>query len=349
MWFSSTVPHPAGTELWIEPYDLMCQGPPWFNLGVDTIPFGSENIDWQTLHDAASAHGLVIEAPLSGSRIIIQADSIHLRETCDGTVQSWCVGDFQKPVVWIDNQPEDRVYFRSMPPDSGQGVTIPMTIGCIGHLYILGSTLYEPESAGLLGVLIRDGNLVIARDLPESWNGIWEIDTDSSMTVSGSFLLVNGKLRAQWFMEPNPGVELTVYGGIQMVEEGYTCAYNPFTGYMGYRMKFEYDNRLFASSPPFYPTFDTGTGVGGGSAPPPPERMMNVLGNPFRETLEVRLERSLETPGELMLLDMAGRLVRRSSITEDKTLQTGNLPPGAYVLVLQSPQGIRETLKVIRL
>jgi hypothetical protein len=29
---SSTLPHPPETNLWVEPYELMCEGPPWFNL-----------------------------------------------------------------------------------------------------------------------------------------------------------------------------------------------------------------------------------------------------------------------------------------------------------------------------
>ncbi|MCD4847002.1 MAG: hypothetical protein K8R76_02290 [Candidatus Aegiribacteria sp.] len=43
---SSILPHPPGTYLWVEPCELMCQGPPWFNLGADTIPFGSDNVNW---------------------------------------------------------------------------------------------------------------------------------------------------------------------------------------------------------------------------------------------------------------------------------------------------------------
>ena len=54
----STAPHPTGSELWIEPYEQMQQGPPWFVLGAPELPFGTEEVDWMVVRSAAEQWGL---------------------------------------------------------------------------------------------------------------------------------------------------------------------------------------------------------------------------------------------------------------------------------------------------
>ena len=75
---SSILPHPPETNLWVEPYELMCEGPPWFNLGADSIPFGANNVNWQSTYYAALENGLVASVA-SGTRMILESHSIHRR------------------------------------------------------------------------------------------------------------------------------------------------------------------------------------------------------------------------------------------------------------------------------
>lgn len=349
VFISSTEPHPEGTNLWVEPYELMCQGPPWFNLGADTIPFGSENVDWQSARDAALGSGLFIDGLEPGARIIIEADTLHLRESPEGDVQSYCMSDFSVQVAWIENEPDEHIFLRSMPPDSGPGITIPVTLGCNGSVYIMGDVLYEPVSGGMLGLIVKNGDVIIA-DTPEydPWEGIWAVETEKQMVFSGSVLILDGIFYAEYPWEPSPAVDFTIAGGMQLVDYGITAIVSgPHT--FGYFIQYDFDSRFFTASPPFYPMYDTGTGISWGTAGSYTNRGFRVNGNPFGETLEVELCCPTDIPGQLLLVDMAGRLVMRSSIKDRRTLLTDGLPPGTYIIVVESPEGVRESRNVVKL
>ena len=349
VWILAADPHPEGTNLWIEPYELMSQGPPWFNLGADPIPFGQDSVDWETVYTTAQNSGLFYEDLLSGTRIVLEADSIHLKQTVDSPIESYCVSDMEEPVVWLDNGPIDRVYIRSIDQDSGSGLSVPLTIGCNGHVYVIGDILYQPMTGGMLGMVVKNGDMLIA-DTPGSdpWTGIWKIETEKEMVCSGSFLLLEGMFFAENAWEPNPAVDFTVLGGLQTVEI-YITAIIAAGDTMGYFLKNEFDSRFFTSSPPFYPTYDTGTGIAGGSGSPVTGGLIRILGNPFRETLVLDLTDADAGQCRVLLLDISGRLVLRSSITDAAVLQTGDLPSGTYVLVVETADGIRESRTVVRL
>ncbi|MFO8184693.1 MAG: T9SS type A sorting domain-containing protein, partial [Candidatus Aegiribacteria sp.] len=330
-------------------YELMCQGPPWFNLGADTLPFGSGNVDWQSARDAALSSGLFIDGLEPGARVIIGADSIHLKETPGGEVQSYCMSGFSEQVAWIDNEPDEHILLRSMPPDSGPGITVPMTLGCNGSVYIMGDVLYEPVSGGMLGLIVKNGDVIIA-DTPEydPWNGIWAVETEKEMVCSGSMLIPDGILYAENPWEPHPAADFTIAGGVQLEDYGIT-AYVSGQNTYGYFLQYDFDSRYFTASPPFYPIYDTGTAVSQGPAVSSFQPGFRVLRNPFGEMLEVELAAPADGPRELLLVDMSGRLVMNSTITDRRTLSTDRLPPGTYVLFLESPEGHGESLKVIKL
>ena len=350
VWILAADPHPEGTNLWIEPYELMIQGPPWFILGADPIPFGQDSVDWETLYNTAIDSGIFYDSLLSGTRILLEADSIHLKQTVDSPVESYCLSDLEEPVVWLDNGPTDEICIRSIPPDSGSGLSVPLTIGCNGHVYVIGDILYQPMTGGMLGMVIKNGDMLIA-ETPSSdpWTGIWKIETEKEMVCSGSFLLLEGMFLAEHPWEPNPAVDFTILGGLQAVGEYITALITPAGDTMGYLIENEFDNRFFTSSPPFYPTYDTGTGIAGGSAQPIAGSIIEVLGNPFGETLVLELTDAGAGPCTVLLLDISGRLVLRSSITDTGVLQTGDLPSGAYVLVVETADGIMESRTVVRL
>ena len=346
---SSTLPHPLETNLWVEPYELMCEGPPWFNLGADTIPFGSDNVNWQNTYYAAVESGLCFASPVSGTRIILESDSIHLKETFEGPVLSYCISDLSEPVVWIDNAPGDDIYIRSIPPDSGSGITVPLTLGCSGNIFIMGDIRYEPLSGGMLGLITVYGDMLIA-DTPvyEPWEGIWAIETEKDMLCSGSFLIISGLFEAENPWEPHPAVDFIILGGIQLVSE-YITAWVSGSSTWGYFIEFDFDERLFDVSPPFYPTYDTGTGIEEDPVGLNTEPLLRVQGNPFRDNLILTITSDIAITHDVYLLDLSGRVVKESSIRDTATIRTGDLPCGTYILLLESPGGILESYKVVKL
>lgn len=130
-------------------------------------------MNWQSTYYAAVESGLCFDSMPSGTRVILESDSIHLRETPAGPVLSYYLSDLSEPVVWIDNASSDDIYIRSIPPDSGSGITVPVTLGCNGNVYIMGDIRYEPLSGGMLGLISVYGDMFIA-DTPlyEPWEGI---------------------------------------------------------------------------------------------------------------------------------------------------------------------------------
>lgn len=346
---SSTLPHPLETYLWVEPYELMCEGPPWFNLGADTIPFGADKVNWQSTYYAAVESGLCFTSVASGTRVILESDSIHLRETFDGPVLSYCISDLSEPVVWIDNASGDDIFIRSIPPDSGSGITVPVTLGCSGNVYIMGDIRYEPLSAGMLGLITVNGDIMIAdTPLNELWEGIWAIETEIDMLCSGSLLIIDGVFCAENAWEPHPAVDFTIFGGIQLVREWIT-AYISGSNTWGYFIEHDFDQRLFDVSPPFYPTYDTGTGIEDDPASLNTEPLLRVQGNPFGDYLILNITSDIAVTCDVYLLDLSGRMVRESSIRDTVTLQTADLPCGTYILLLESPGGIHQSYKVVKL
>ncbi len=346
---SSILPHPLETNLWVEPYELMCQGPPWFNLGADTIPFGADNVNWQNTYYAAVDYGLLLSNLDSGTRVILESDSIHLRETFDGEILSYCISDLQEPVIWIDNAPGDAIYIRSIPPDSGSGITVPVTLGCNGNVYIMGDIQYEPVSGGMLGLITVYGDMLIA-DTPEyePWEGIWAIETEIDMVCSGSFLIISGVLKAENPWEPHPAVDFTIHGGIQLPDEGIT-AFISGSQTWGYFINRDFDQRFFMAGPPFYPTYDTGTGIEDDPAGSMIEPLLRVQGNPFHDNLVLSIISDMASSHDVYLMDISGRIVRESSIRDSVTLQTDDLPCGTYVLLMEMPDGSHQSCKVVKL
>jgi hypothetical protein len=55
---------------------------------------------------------------------------------------------------------------------------------------------------------------------------------------------------------------------------------------------------------------------------------MLVMGNPFRDNIVIRFMKPPETPGELRLTDMGGKLVARLMIQKGDQLVSFIVPPG---------------------
>ncbi len=146
----------------------------------------------------------------------------------------------------------------------------------------------------------------------------------------------------------HPAVDFTVFGGIQLPEFRVTVWISgPLT--WGYFMEFDFDQRLFDVSPPFYPTYDTGTGIEDDPAGLITEPLLQVQGNPFHDNLILSITSDIATTHNVYLMDLSGRMLRESSIRDTVTLQTDDLPCGTYVLLVESPDGSHQSYKVVKL
>ncbi len=168
------------------------------------------------------------------------------------------------------------------------------------------------------------------------------------MLCSASLLIIDGVFCAENAWEPHPAVDFTIFGGIQLPEFWVTVWISgPNT--WGYFMEFDFDQRLFDVSPPFYPTYDTGTGIEDDSAGLNTEPLLRVQGNPFGNNLILNITSDVAVTCDVYLLDLSGRMVRESSIRDRVTIQTVDLPCGTYILLLELPGGILKSYKVVKL
>ncbi len=124
-----------------------------------------------------------------------------------------------------------------------------LTMGTNRDVVITDNILYSdnprsnPASTDMLG-LIAEKDIVIAQTAPNN------IEVDASvMALGNSFLVEN------WWVGPAKGT-ISVYGGIIQRERGPVGTFSSITGtkLSGYTKDYDYDARLIASPPPFYPT-----------------------------------------------------------------------------------------------
>jgi len=201
----------------------------------------------------------------------------------------------------------------------------------------------------MLGVISSQGDLVIADTPPEDpWNGMFATQTDQDLICSGSFLLAGGELYAQQPWEPYPYSSLSFQGAIQLVSQGITAYASP-SDTTGYIIDFQFDERFFTQTPPFYPGYDTGTGVEDLEGDRPEAGLFRAWPNPFGSWLAVGLSSASAGSHSLALMDLCGRMVGGGPIADRRTLDTSELPPGVYLVVVRSPDGRTDARRVVRL
>ncbi|MCK4505187.1 MAG: hypothetical protein KAW14_06195 [Candidatus Aegiribacteria sp.] len=261
---------PQVGNLWIEPYEKMLMGEPYFSLGVDPIPFGSGEVMWQSAYNAASAGGLMLNGLDNGTRMILRDSTLLVRETNAGPTVSYDLSTLTNPVVWIDNGATETVYLKGFRTDPlTTGLSIPLTIGSNGHLVMSGSLLYQngdlldPDNDIMLGIIVKDGDFTVAEDPdnpkwagPAEWISPWTIDTYhvTRLEFDGVIMVLDGFFQCEkldshhW---PFPAIDLRIVGGYIINEEGWTTDPTPPT--YGYWSDIVYDPRLMTMHPPFYP------------------------------------------------------------------------------------------------
>ncbi len=265
---------PQFGNLTVQPFERMVMGAPYFELGVDPIPFGSDEVNWQDARAAALSGGLYFSAAQvpDGSRMIIRGDSLLgdtllLKTTNTAAVQRIFIGDLTNRVIWIDNANTSKVYLKSYPnyspwsdPISPEGMTQPLTIGCNGSIYALGPFQYHNrdilnmENTTMLGLVIVHGDYVIALDPdiagPADWtDGLWRIVTNTSVEFDCTVMVLDGEFVAENYTYPNPAQDFMFVGGYIVNGEGYTGTSDG----RGWNTVIYYDSRLMTMHPPFFP------------------------------------------------------------------------------------------------
>ena len=328
---------PQYENLWIEPYEMMEQGPPWFNLGIDPLPFGADQVEWQVVRAAAMSYGLYLtstDVP-DGSRILLEDGQISVKTDEYSAAVVYSFAGLDEPVVWIENGVNDMFYLKGH-PDS-QGLADELTIGSIGSTYFAGPLEYNGDTPGMLGLISVYGDGCIADKPSVDWDPPYEIGTDSDLTYSASILLLDGVFEAENYTEPTPQVDFILYGGIQMQQEGYTGTMNS-----GFLICWDYDERLFNQSPPLYPQYEM-SGVGSVDTP------LSALGlsascNPFSSSVSL----AMTEPGTITVYDSSGRIVD-SCDTEGEWVWNGSLlPGGVYIVSANGMSGNSTSLRLVK-
>ncbi len=278
----ATTPHHK--NLYMEPYEKMLMGEPFFELGVDSIPFSSSEVSWQGAYNAAVSGGLVLSSLDNYTRMILLDDTLMVLENQSALVVKYCLSDLANPVVWVDNGVNETVYLKTDEEDPfrSHGLDSALTIGINGNLCVSGPILYnnidltDQDNDCMLGIVVKEGNFTIAVDpdmtsdvdewvIPsDTTNHRWDIKTCNLnypdgievdavvMVLDGYFQLedVSGSHYLYW---SHPAIDFEIVGGYIVNEEYVTTWDFGAGGTYGYLTFVTYDPRLMSMHPPYFP------------------------------------------------------------------------------------------------
>ena len=252
----------GGGNLRLQPYDRMLMGAPYFELNAEPIPFGSDELDWTSVRNAAQNGGLVLSGTQVANRMrmMIRNDTLMVKLTEFGPVTKYWLDTLTNPVVWIEMPALGQdIYLRSYGNMRVDGLSMPLTIGTRGNIVMSGNMLYQnddpldPNNDTMLGLMTVNGNLLIARcqtaqGFPGHWPDGFAIETHMNVEYNAVLLALDGVIQAQDWRYPDPFRTFLVMGGYMVQTEGYTG-----TGSAGYDMQVHFDPRLMTMHPPFFP------------------------------------------------------------------------------------------------
>jgi len=266
---------PQVGNLTVQPIERMLMGAPYFELGVDPIPFGADEVNWQDTRSAAQSGGLYLSAAQipNNTRMILRGgeygDTLMVKTGPGAAVQKYFLGGLTNRVIWINNAASDKIYLKGYPnysswsdPISPDGLREPLTIGCNGSIYASGSLQYydrdimDMDNRTLLGLVIVHGDFVIACD-PDlisvgDWpDGMWHIVTNSDVEYDCTVMVLEGEFRAERWNLPKPPADFMFVGGYIVNSEGFTSTGGSSPG--GWDTVIYYDSRLMTMHPPFFP------------------------------------------------------------------------------------------------
>ncbi len=251
----------GGGNLRLQPYNRMLMGAPYFELNADPIPFGSDELDWTSVYNAATSGGLVLSGAqvVNRMRMMIRNDTLIVKLSEATPATRYFLGDLTKPVVWVDIAPNEDFYLRSFGNMRVDGLSIPLTIGTRGNVVVSGNILYQnndvqdPNNRIILGLLSVNGNILISRcqgapGFPGNWGEGFSIETHLNVESDAVLLALDGVIRAQDYLYPLTKAVFLVLGGYMVQSEGYTG-----TNTRGYDMQVHFDPRLMTMHPPYFP------------------------------------------------------------------------------------------------
>ncbi len=252
----------GGGNLRLQPYDRMLMGQPYFELNADTIPFGSDELDWTSVRTAAENGGLVLSGAQVANRMrmMIRNDTLMVKLTAASPVTKYWLDSLANPVVWVDLPVlGQEIFLRSYGNMRVDGLSMPLTIGTRGNIVVSGSILYQndnpldPNNDTMLGLLTVNGDILISRCqqdplFPGQWNDGFAIETHMNVEVDAVLLALDGVLEAQNYWYPAIKTVFLVMGGYMVQTEGYTG-----TNTRGYDIQVYFDPRLMTMHPPFFP------------------------------------------------------------------------------------------------
>jgi len=252
---------PIYGKLQMRPIERLSMGAPYFELGVEPIPFGASELNWQGVRSAAISGGLYLDNIVNGARLALKEDTLFVKLDSSQDSLVYPLAGLSNPVIWIENSALDHVFIRGNQL-SENGLDMALTIGGYGDFYLSGPLYYmnpdpqDPENENLLGIMSIYGDIRIADD-PETAENEWgsemfKIDTDNDFTFSSVIVALSGVLDAEEYREPAVQSEFRLVGGYMIQEEGYTGTGGPTP--KGFVIGVYFDPRLLYMHPPFFPT-----------------------------------------------------------------------------------------------
>jgi len=130
-----------------------------------------------------------------------------------------------------------------------------LTIGSCSDITIADNIFYVNKDPGtstdMLGI-IAEGNIKIPKNLNTTGANPNNLEIDASVMALNTSFLLNGYADSDTAAKGT----LTVFGGIIQKNRGPVGTFNSTTGtkITGYTKNYAYDSRMFATTPPFYPT-----------------------------------------------------------------------------------------------
>jgi len=263
---------PEVGNLQMRPIERLLIGPPYFDLNVDSIPYGPDVVAWENARHAAIEGGLYFAPPpegvgelANGTRMMLRDDTLFVKQNAFADPDTFLLGSYEQPVVWIENAGTDMVYLKGYPYglDQEAGVNMPLTIGMNGNLCMSGPHIYantdllDPDNDDMLGLITVHGDFWIADDPLSGWDwpDPWTIKTDQTggFNYYAVFMALDGQMRAQ-----NPGMppgsnDFYVVGGYIVYQEGITSSQDWLGNLFGFTIRCSYDTRLMTSHPPYFP------------------------------------------------------------------------------------------------